>query len=118
VVRLITEHVQQRGLPPEQEADRGRISSSVTVTDGPALASPSAPTSPPPPVAPPAVSRGEAEDPAPRSSAIPEASEPAPSAQEPTSLARTLRELADLHASGALSDEEFEQAKTKVLRAR
>jgi hypothetical protein len=29
-----------------------------------------------------------------------------------------LRELADLHASGALSDEEFEQAKAKVLEAR
>jgi hypothetical protein len=117
VVRLITQHVQQRGLPPEQEAAGGRISSSVTVTDGPALASPPAPTSPPPPVPPPAEESTGADVSAPVPSAVPAGHEPVSPAPEPSSLARTLRDLADLHASGALSDEEFEQAKAKVLEA-
>jgi hypothetical protein len=119
VVRLITQHVQQRGLPPEQESeqepDRGRISSSVTVTDGPAStrstgASPTPVPTPPPP----AVGTGSTTMP---STEAPRTSDADPTAEEPSSLARTLRELADLHASGALSDEEFEQAKAKVLEA-
>jgi hypothetical protein len=115
VVRLITQHVQQRGLPPEQEPDRGRISSSVTVTDGPAATRPTgaAPAPGPPPAAP-AARAGSATPPA----ATPETSDAEPPAEDPPSLARTLRELADLHASGALSDEEFEQAKARVLEAR
>jgi hypothetical protein len=115
VVRLITQHVQQRGLPPEQEPDRGRISSSVTVTDGPAATRPTgaAPAPGPPPAAP-AARAGSATPPA----ATPETSDAQPPAEDPPSLARTLRELADLHASGALSDEEFEQAKARVLEAR
>jgi hypothetical protein len=115
VVRLVTQHVQQRGLPPEQEPESGRISSSVTVTDGPGptaptVAPPTPPASPPPP--PSSVAAGAA-----ATAEIPEASDVTSAAEDPSSLARTLRDLADLHASGALSDEEFEQAKAKVLEA-
>jgi hypothetical protein len=116
VVRLVTQHVQQRGLPPEQEPDRGRISSSVTVTEGPAATSPTgAAQAPVPPPTAPAVRAGS---PATPPAATPSMSDAEPTAEDPSSLARTLRELADLHASGALSDEEFEQAKAKVLEAR
>jgi hypothetical protein len=116
VVRLVTQHVQQRGLPPEQEPDRGRISSSVTVTEGPAATSPTgAAQAPVPPPTAPAVRAGS---PATPPAATPSMSDAEPTAEDPSSLARTLRALADLHASGALSDEEFEQAKAKVLEAR
>lgn len=77
--RLVTQHVQQRGLPPERTAGTGRISSSVTV---------SAPPSPVP-----------SED----------------EAASDGTLIGALRELAELHAAGALSDDEFQRAKAKVL---
>jgi hypothetical protein len=120
VVRLITQHVQQRGLPPEQEPDRGRISSSVTVTEGPAATSPTgaAPTPAPTPVPPPTAPAARAGSPSLPPVAAPKTSDAEPAVEDPSALARTLRELADLHASGALSDEEFEQAKAKVLEAR
>jgi hypothetical protein len=109
VVRLVTQHVQQRGLPPEQEPESGRISSSVTVTDGPGPTAPTGatPTPPAPPSSVAAAAGATAE--------TPEASDVTSAAKDPSSLARTLRDLADLHASGALSDEEFEQAKAKVI---
>jgi hypothetical protein len=120
VVRLITQHVQQRGLPPEQEPDRGRISSSVTVTDGPAVtrSTGATPAPSPPPLPPPAAPAARPGSAATPPAAAPGTSDAEPTAEDPPSLARTLRELADLHASGALSDEEFEQAKAKVLEAR
>jgi hypothetical protein len=84
LVRLVTQHVQRRGLPPEPAAVDARRSTSVTVTSSPTAPAP-APTPPPP------TERGGGD------------------------LVGTLRELADLHASGALSDDEFERAKAKVL---
>jgi hypothetical protein len=124
VVRLITQHVRQRGLPPEQEPDRGRISSSVTVTGGPAATRPTGaapapvPATVPPPVPPPGAPAARAGSTATPPAAASKTSDVGPTADDPPSLARALRELADLHASGALSDEEFEQAKAKVLEAR
>jgi hypothetical protein len=98
LVRLVTQHVQERGLPTEPTAETGRVSSSVTVTTAPRAAPAPPPSStPPPPIPPPGA-------------------EPAPS--DPAALTRTLRELAALNEAGALSDEEFRRAKARVLDAR
>jgi hypothetical protein len=96
VVRLVTQHVQERGLPPEPSSGGGRTSTSVIVTSPAATRT----TTPPPPVAPPGAAPAGAPD------------------AEPGSLVTTLRELADLHAAGALTDEEFERAKAQVLDGR
>jgi hypothetical protein len=122
VVRLVTQHVQERGLPTEPQPGTGRVSSSVTVTAAPGATSttpttpappvpppsPSSPSSPPSPEAP-AIDRGEVPD------ALDEPTPPAEDRPEVGGLARTLRELADLHRTGVLTDEEFQRAKDRVL---
>jgi hypothetical protein len=132
LVRLVTEHVRQRGLPPEPSPASPRRSTSVTVTSPPspaadtaaATAAPAAPTGSAP--AEPAPTEGAPAEPAPAepAPAHPPAHPPAPAAETSPppagqgtggDLVGTLRELADLHASGALSDDEFERAKAKVL---
>jgi hypothetical protein len=111
VVRLVTQHVQQRGLPPEPASGGGRSSTSVIVTS-PVGVDPRTVT-PPPPVPPPGATAADA-GPDAAADAGPDAAADAGDAG-PGSLVTTLRELADLHAAGALTDEEFERAKAQVL---
>jgi hypothetical protein len=130
LVRLVTDHVQQRGLPPEHTPLDGRVSASVTVTRGPAAVSGPLPSTPPPPIPPPR--SPSPPSPSPPASTSAETSAPtvdAPSgldepevvAEDPSDeevedrLVATLRDLADLHRSGALTDDEFQLAKAKVL---
>jgi hypothetical protein len=96
--RMVEDHVQRRGLPPETPAARPASSSGVVLTDAPTT-SETTPEEPPPPAstAPPAAAAG-ADDPAPEGA-----------------LATQLRELAALHAAGSLTDEEFRLAKERVL---
>jgi hypothetical protein len=121
VVRLVTQHVQERGLPPEPASGGGRTSTSVIVTS-PARAD-ARTTTPPPPVPPPGAAAAEADrdaaapDPGTSAEVDPGATAEAGDAR-PGSLVTTLRELADLHAAGALTDEEFERAKAQVLEGR
>jgi hypothetical protein len=109
VVRLVTQHVQERGLPPEPSSGGGRTSTSVIVTSPTEARTP---TTPPPPVPPPGAVPAE---PDPGASADGDADA---AAAGQGSLVATLRELADLHAAGALTDEEFERAKAQVLDGR
>jgi hypothetical protein len=103
LVRLVAEHVRQRGLPPEPTPASARRSTSVTVTSPSASAT--APAGPTP------AGPTPAHPPAPTA-----APTPPPTGQGTGGdLVGTLRQLADLHASGALSDDEFERAKAKVL---
>lgn len=104
LARMINDHIQRRGLPHDGETGTGPgVSSGVIVSSGPKAGEPVAtsvaPSAPPPPPAPPAPGPGD--DPA-----------------TPTSgdeLIERLRGLADLHREGALSDEEFQQAKQRIL---
>jgi hypothetical protein len=109
--RLVADHVQRRGLPAEETGPTPRlVPSGVVLTDAPTTSSTSvtaseAPPTPPPPPPPPSAATppthgtGDAID----------ASE--------EDLTAKLRELADLHRSGALTDEEFRRAKQAVLEA-
>ncbi len=54
----------------------------------------------------------QAPQPAPEPAAAPPAAPPAPAAADPVAQ---LQQLAQLHQSGALSDEEFAQAKARIL---
>ena len=54
----------------------------------------------------------QAPQPAPEPAAAPPAAAPAPPASDPVAQ---LQQLAQLHQSGALSDEEFAQAKARIL---
>lgn len=91
LVRMVERHVQQRGMP--SEVTRATASSGVIVrTNG------DHPVTPPP-----------ADTPAP----------PGVRAQGETTtgdLVTRLRELADLHEAGALTDAEFERAKARLLQ--
>lgn len=103
--KLVDRHVQARGMPRETGPAEGRLSSSVAITRAPvtpraagtADATP-APTFPPPP--PPA---------GPGGSGAPNGDGAA------TDLVAELQALAELHGSGALTDEEFERAKARLL---
>lgn len=95
LAKMVERHVQVRGLPSE--------SSTITTSSGVVL-DPDGPVTPKP------ERRG---------------SEGAPNgggaanggaAGGGADLVQSLRELADLHASGALTDEEFQQAKDRLLR--
>jgi hypothetical protein len=115
--RLVEDHVRRRGLPAEEPSTSVATSSGVVLTDAPttheAPPTPEVPTASevptaaetaatpatdvePPPYTPPGEEAGEA---------------PA----EGGALAAELRELADLHEAGALTDEEFRRAKQRVL---
>jgi hypothetical protein len=139
VVRLVTQHVQERGLPPELPSDGIRSSTSVIVTSTRMPSSTPPPSIPPPgaPRAEPGGGRSGADEGATAGGS--DVPDDAPSAAaerrvdgdvhgpvdrstaatghggaEP-SLAAALRDLADLHEAGALTGEEFERAKAKVL---
>jgi hypothetical protein len=106
--RLVADHVQRRGLPAEETGPSPRpIPSGVVLTDAPTTAStsagPQAPPSPPPP---------------PPAAAVPATNGAGDAGEAPDEdLIAKLRELADLHRSGALTDEEFRRAKQAVLEA-
>lgn len=97
LARLITDHVRRRGLPHESSDTRERIYAGVIVQRGTpattATAARPAASTPPPRVPPPAPD-------APGSGA---------------GMITQLRQLADLHRDGALTDAEFEHAKRQVL---
>jgi hypothetical protein len=130
VVRLVTQHVQERGLPPEPSTGGGRTSTSVIVT---APAGVDARTATPPPPVPPPGAAAEGADTDRPAEATTRASADAGTGTATDAdtdltadaadagsgtLVTTLRELADLHAAGALTDEEFERAKAQVLDGR
>lgn len=108
--KLVERHVQERGMPHETGPTEGRLSSGVALTSAPgdvALPAADPPQPPPPPPPPP-----PAADPA---SATSEAAPGPPDAADPADLVTELRALADLRASGALTEEEFQRAKARVL---
>lgn len=102
--RLVDKHVAERGMPPDPRVGGRRYSSGVSLVD------------PPDDVADPT---DEAD---PGGEDIPPAPDDAPADPGPVDAAdgsrfvNELRQLADLHASGALTDEEFERAKERLLR--
>lgn len=100
--KLVDRHVRERGMPREVGPTEGRLSAGVSITDAPAPE----PTADPPPTA----AEPSTEPPT-------EASDrrvaSAPSG--PAAFVAELQALADLRASGALSDEEYERAKARVL---
>jgi hypothetical protein len=101
LVRLVTQHIQARGLPPEP-SDRA-VSGSTSVIVTAATPRPAAPSAPPPPPAPPTGRKPE------------EPRRDAPHDDEEEGWLRSLRHLAELRDTGALSDDEFERAKVKLL---
>ncbi|WP_052667024.1 SHOCT domain-containing protein [Nitriliruptor alkaliphilus] len=99
--KLVDRHVQARGMPRETGLSEGRLSSSVAITRAPVTPRPAAaqdttpaPAFPPPPP-PTDVEDGDR--------------------TEPSDLVAELQALAELHGSGALTDEEFERAKARLL---
>ncbi len=103
--RMIDDHVRRRGLPhagddgPALPRSSGVIVSAPPEAEGPVAC----PTAPPPPAslgAPPRDPRGDDATPQQRSG---------------DELIGRLRELAELHRDGALSDEEFHRAKQQIL---
>lgn len=89
LAKMVERHVQMRGLPSE--------SSSVTTSSG-VVMDPDGPVTPKP------EHRGS------------EGARDGGAADDGADLVQSLKELADLHASGALTDEEFQQAKDRLLR--
>ncbi len=107
-VKLVDRHVRERGMPPETPTTVGRVSSSVSVTTAARAEEPRgrAGLPPPPPPPPPGAPRGSP------SSAASGTTE----GHQPSELVTELQALADLHRSGAQTDEEFELAKARLLR--
>lgn len=100
--RMVDRHVRTRGLPVDPPRDPGPRTGSVVVT------APAPPlTQEPPPVREPA----PAPEPAGATTPVGDGTGP-PRGPE---LVAALRELADLHAAGALDDDEFERAKQRLL---
>lgn len=98
LVRMVERHVRKRGLPPDLGGAIG-TSSGVVLNPGGA-------PSPKSPYA----TAGAAPPPSPHPSAP--ASDPA---EGDADLVGRLRELAELHEAGALTDEEFQRAKERLL---
>lgn len=96
--KLVDRHVRERGMPREVGPTEGRLSAGVSITDAPAPE----PTADPPPTA--GVPPTEASD-----------RRVASAPSDPAAFVAELQALADLRASGALSDEEYERAKARVL---
>lgn len=130
--KLVDRHVRERGMPWELDPTEGRLSAGVSITDAsagavdlpPTASEPSTGPSMPPPAEastePPAEPRtgpsteGPTEPPVEASTEVSEhhvTSVPS----DPAAFVAELRALADLHASGALSDEEYARAKARVL---
>jgi hypothetical protein len=108
-VKLVDRHVQERGMPRDDDQAEGRSSTAVSLRRGAAApAAPSAPlgaSAPPAPAVPP---------PPPPPADAPR--ETVGADHGPLEIARELESLAHLHARGILTDEEFERAKARVLR--
>lgn len=84
-------------MPPDEGPNEGRISSGVAITTAPVTAR-----------APDEGARGSAD--------LPQTpDEAARTSGDPTEFVAELRTIAELHASGALTDEEFARAKARVL---
>jgi hypothetical protein len=101
LARLVDKHLRERGLPSEASlhgtpSAGGRYSAGVSLAPAPVLRDPAVPEPPPPPP----------------TSPTREAGDQVADARE---LVSELRQLAELHASGALTDEEFERAKARVI---
>lgn len=120
LVRMIADHVQRRGLPHQDERTPARPSTGVIVTSA------TPPHEPPRVHGAPHGAAGEPELTAPDTApaapdTAPATEEALPSGAAPPvdghQLIGQLRELADLHRQGALSDDEFERAKQRVLDA-
>jgi hypothetical protein len=113
--RLVADHVQRRGLPPEDAGSSpGPGPSGVVLTDAPTTAS----TSPTPERSGAATSPADGGGRA--GATVTGAQPPPPPPGPPTAeddLTTKLQELAELHRSGALTDEEFRRAKQSVLDA-
>lgn len=111
--KLVDRHVRERGMPHDSGPDEGRLSPGVTITQHPPGPVPA--TDGPPPPSGSAPSDAAA---VPSSAVPPPVAAPRPSAAPPPGAAELVAELqvlAELRASGALSEEEFERAKARVL---
>jgi hypothetical protein len=97
LVKLVERHIRERGMPSDAGLNEGRSSSGVALTDAPVTVG---------------VSDG-----APGRSGVPEvpSEDGARAPADPAEFVAELRTLAELHTSGALSDDEFERAKARVL---
>lgn len=105
--RLVDRHVAERGMPPDPRVGGRRYSSGVSLVDPPdEVAGATAQADPDWEDIPPAADVAAA-DPGPADAA---------DAADATGFVTQLRQLADLHASGVLTDEEFERAKARLLR--
>lgn len=107
--RLVSDHVQRRGLPAEASGSSpGPGTSGVVLTDAPTTAGSHRPAGvAEPAAASPMVGTGPGAGPGSRGTDGP--------AGDDEDLTGKLRELAELHRSGALTDEEFRRAKQAVL---
>jgi hypothetical protein len=112
LARMIDDHVRRRGLPHAGDGDRSMPrSSGVIVSDLASAPGHLDPASPPPPPRP----APPADAPAPPPAPTDQDGTDAPAHRSGEELIGRLRELADLHREGALSDEEFHRAKQQVL---
>jgi hypothetical protein len=108
LARMIDDHVRRRGLPHAGNGGpTSARSSGVIVSDPTTTAAPREPATAPPPPAPPAPEQAP--------TTPPPAADTSPGDGSGDELIGRLRELADLHQRGALSDEEFHRAKQQVL---
>ena len=105
LTRAITDHVRRRGLPHEVDVPAQASSGVVLTTAEPSRATDARRTASPPRKPEVVTPRGPEESP-PR-----EPEEDAPGSD----LIARLRDLADLHRQGALTDAEFQQAKQQIL---
>lgn len=99
LARLVERHIRERGMPQDVGPNEGRLSSGVAITRAPVTADAATSTSDEAAAQVPAASSREAVR--------------APG--DPAEFVAELRTIAELHASGALTDEEFERAKARVL---
>lgn len=104
LAKLVDRHVRERGMPHEPAPTEGRISAGVSITRAPATEPRTVVSAPPSLTASPEESRD---------GSLPAGS--APGSVDRERLVAELQALADLRASGALSDDEFERAKARVL---
>lgn len=101
LARLVERHIRERGMPQDVGPNEGRLSSGVAITDAPVTADTADITA----TSDEAASRGAA--------ASSQDAGHAPG--DPAEFVAELRTIAELHASGALTDDEFERAKARVL---
>lgn len=107
LARLISDHVQRRGLPSDGASPGATLSPAVVLT-----------SDPPPPREEPASDATGARSPDPSDPpTLPDPPAPTEIAAEVegSELPERLRQLAELHRAGALTDEEFDRAKQRLL---